>query len=198
MNRITILLILSIALTAVANPVFDLVENFAGARDIFIEFELSMHVKNNGQYQESSMKGDLAIKNLEDFYLLIKEPSVISQLSFAYISRTKRLYFSYPGYLDMENIDIPITNFFEILQSVLKLLQTPVVITKFEGDTVTIAPSALVVGRSADPVIFKMQIKDGLIKEFTITNKNQDEYIKIKIDRISLNSNVNEYFHFAR
>ncbi len=150
MNRITILLILSIALTAVANPVFDLVENFAGARDIFIEFELSMHVKNNGQYQESSMKGDLAIKNLEDFYLLIKEPSVISQLSFAYISRTKRLYFSYPGYLDMENIDIPITNFFEILQSVLKLLQTPVVITKFEGDTVTIAPSALVVGRSAD------------------------------------------------
>ncbi|HOJ89176.1 MAG TPA: hypothetical protein PLP64_00985 [Pseudothermotoga sp.] len=198
MNRITILLILSIALTAVANPVFDLVENFAGARDIFIEFELSMHVKNNGQYQESSMKGDLAIKNLEDFYLLIKEPSVISQLSFAYISRTKRLYFSYPGYLDMENIDIPITNFFEILQSVLKLLQTPVVITKFEGDTVTIAPSALVVGRSADPVIFKMQIKDGLIKEFTITNKNQDEYIKIKIDRISLNSNVDEYFHFAR
>lgn len=198
MRKTTTLLILFFAIITLANPVLDLVENLAGVRDIFIEFELVMHVKSQEKFQESSICGDLAIRNLEDFYLLIKEPSVISQLSFAYISRTKRLYSSFPGYLDMENIEMPIINFMEILQSILKIMQTPVVITKFEGDTLIINPTTLIAGKSTDPVIFKIRIKEGLIQEFTITNKSENEYIKVKINKMSLNSNVDEYFHFAR
>lgn len=198
MRKTTILLILFFAIITLANPVLDLVENLAGVRDIFIEFELVMHVKDQEKFQESSICGDLAIRNLEDFYLLIKEPSVISQLSFAYISRTKRLYSSFPGYLDMENIEMPIINFMEILQSILKIMQTPVVITKFEGDTLIINPTTLIAGKSTDPVVFKIRIKEGLIQEFTITNKSENEYIKVKINKMSLNSNVDGYFHFAR
>ncbi len=198
MRKAIILLTILFAFVTLANPILDLVENLAGVRDIFIEFELVMRVKNQEQIQESSISGDLAIRNLEDFYFLIKKPSVISQLSFVYISRTKRLYSSFPGYLDMENIQLSVINFVEILQSILKIIQTPVVITQIEGDTVTINPTTLIAGRSAEPVVFKMRIRDGLIEELTITNKSEDEYIKMKINKISLNSNVDVYFHFAR
>ncbi|MFN4189819.1 MAG: hypothetical protein ACK4E2_02345 [Pseudothermotoga sp.] len=198
MRKTITLLIILFAFITLANPILDLVENLAGVRDIFIEFELIMRVKNQEQIQESSISGDLAIRNLEDFYFLIKEPSIISQLSFAYISRTKRLYSSFPGYLDMENVQLPVINLMEILQSILKIMQTPVVITQIEGDTVTINPTTLIAGRSAEPVVFKMRIKDGLIEELTITNKSEDEYIKVKINKITLNSNVDVYFHFAR
>ncbi|HEY8543243.1 MAG TPA: hypothetical protein VIL29_12715 [Pseudothermotoga sp.] len=198
MRKAIIFSILFFTFVALANPVLDLVENIAGARNIFIEFELAMHVKNQEQFQESSICGDLAIRNLEDFYLLIKEPSVISQLSFAYISRTKRLYSSFPGYLDMENIEMSITDFMEIFQSILRIIQTPIVITKFEGDTVTINPSILITGKSTDPAVFKIKIKDGLIQEFIVTNRNESEYIKVKINKISLNADVDKYFHFAR
>ncbi len=198
MRKAIILLTILFTFVTLANPILDLVENLAGVRDIFIEFELVMRVKNQEQIQESSISGDLAIRNLEDFYFLIKKPSVISQLSFVYISRTKRLYSSFPGYLDMENIQLSVINFVEILQSILKIIQTPVVITQIEGDTVTINPTTLIAGRSAEPVVFKMRIRDGLIEELTITNKSEDEYIKMKINKISLNSNVDVYFHFAR
>lgn len=198
MRKTITLLTILFAFVTLANPILDLVENLAGVRDIFIEFELIMRVKNQEQIQESSISGDLAIRNLEDFYFLIKEPSIISQLSFAYISRTKRLYSSFPGYLDMENVQLPVINFMEILQSILKIMQTPVVITQIEGDTVTINPTTLIAGRSAEPVVFKMRIRDGLIEELTITNKSEDEYIKVKINKITLNSNVDVYFHFAR
>ncbi|WP_144380731.1 hypothetical protein [Thermotoga profunda] len=198
MRKAIIFSILLFTFLALANPILDLVENIAGARDIFIEFELVMHVKNQEQFQESSICGDLAIRNLEDFYLLIREPSVISQLSFAYISRTKRLYSSFPGYLDMENIEMSITDFMGIFQSILRIIQTPIVITKFEGDTVTINPSTLITGKSTDPVVFKIKIKDGLIQELILTNRNESEYIKIKINKISLNADVDKYFHFVR
>lgn len=198
MRKAIIFSILLFTFLALANPILDLVENIAGARDIFIEFELVMHVKNQEQFQESSICGDLAIRNLEDFYLLIREPSVISQLSFAYISRTKRLYSSFPGYLDMENIEMSITDFMGIFQSILRIIQTPIVITKFEGDTVTINPSTLITGKSTDPVVFKIKIKDGLIQELIVTNRNESEYIKIKINKISLNADVDKYFHFVR
>lgn len=198
MRKTITLLTILFAFVTLANPILDLVENLAGVRDIFIEFELIMRVKNQEQIQESSICGDLAIRNLEDFYFLIKKPSVISQLSFIYIARTKRLYSSFPGYLDMENVQLSVINFMEILQSILKIMQTPVVITQIEGDTVTINPTTLIAGRSAEPVVFKMRIRDGLIEELTITNKSEDEYIKVKINKMSLNSNVDLYFHFAR
>ncbi|MEJ5228610.1 MAG: hypothetical protein WHT65_01265 [Pseudothermotoga sp.] len=192
------ILALAFSLTVLANPLLDLVENLAGARDFYLEFELTMHVKNQGQYQESTLSGDLAVRNLEDFYILIREPSVISQLSFAYISRTKRLYSSFPGYLDMENIELPLTNIVEVFLAVLKMIQTPVVITKFEGDTLIINPTVLIAGKSNDPVVFKMKVKDGLIEEFLITNRSGDEYIKIKVNNLTLNANVSSYFNFAR
>lgn len=198
MRKTAVFVISFFALTVIANPVLDLVENIAGVRDIFVEFELLMRVKNQEKFQESSIRGDLAIRNLEDFYLLIKEPSVISQLSFAYISRTKRLYSSFPGYLDMENIEVPITNFIEFFQNILKIIQTPVVVTSFDGDTVTVSPTALVAGKSKDPVVFKMKIKNGFIQELMITNKDESEYIKVKINKMSLNADVDKYFHFAR
>ncbi len=198
MRKTVVFVISFFALTVIANPVLDLVENIAGVRDIFVEFELLMRVKNQEKFQESSISGDLAIRNLEDFYLLIKEPSVISQLSFAYISRTKRLYSAFPGYLDMENIEVPITNFIEFFQNILKIIQTPVVVTSFDGDTVTVSPTALVAGKSKDPVVFKMKIKNGFIQELMITSKDESEYIKVKINKMSLNADVDKYFYFAR
>ncbi|MFN3283100.1 MAG: hypothetical protein ACK40Q_02540 [Pseudothermotoga sp.] len=198
MRKTITLLTILFAFITLANPILDLVENLAGVRDIFIEFELIMRVKNQEQIQESSIGGDLAIRNLEDFYFLIKKPSIISQLTFDYISSTKRLYSSFPGYLDMENVQLSVINFMEILQSILKIMQTPVVITQIEGDTVTISPTTLIAGRSAEPVVFKMRIREGLIEELTITNKSEDEYIKVKINKFSLNPNVDVYFHFER
>ncbi|MGJ8454264.1 hypothetical protein ACSFC1_03045 [Pseudothermotoga sp. U03pept] len=192
------LLTLTFSLTVLANPLLDLVESLAGVRDFYLEFELVMRVKSQEQYQESTVSGDIAVRNLEDFYLLIKEPSVVSQLSFAYISRTKRLYSSFPGYTDMENVELPLTNIVEVFLAVLKMIQTPVVVTKFDGDTLTITPTVLIAGKSNDPVVFKMKVKEGLIEEFLVTNKSGDEYIKIKVKNLVLNAKVDHYFHFVQ
>ncbi|GAB4310222.1 MAG: hypothetical protein Kow0084_06430 [Pseudothermotoga elfii] len=199
MKRQIIFFMTLITVSYLANPIFDFVQSIAGCRDFYAQFQILARVKSGEDYQNLSMSAEAAIRNLEDFYLLIKEPVVLSDLSFVYIARTKRLYSSFPGYIDMENIEIPVENILTIFESIFKILQTPLVITKFDDNSITISPTSFVLNQASEPVIFKLKIEEGNLKEFTMTtSKSNDEYIKIQINKLILFANIDQYFHLAR
>jgi hypothetical protein len=73
------------------------------------------------------------------------------------------------------------------------------VITKFDDNSITISPTSFVLNQASEPVVFKLKIEEGNLKEFTMTtSKSNDEYIKIQINKLILFANIDQYFHLAR
>lgn len=196
------LLILTFALLFIScfatSLLFDLVEQFAGVRDFLVEFELSAEVKQQQVRRTLQTRGILAVRNLEDFYFSIREPTFISDLSFVYISRIKRLMFNTGSGLDFESLDIPVSSIVQSIQAAIRILQTPLVNVKNEGDFIVLSFSRLITQRVQEPIRVRLEMKDEQLKSIEILNPSGEEKITIKINKLILNAKVDEYFHLPR
>lgn len=196
------LFILTFALLSIfcfaTSLLFDLVEQFAGVRDFLVEFELSAEVKQQEVKRTLQTCGLLAIRNLEDFYFLIKEPAFISNLSFVYISRIKRLIFNTGSGLDFESLDIPVSSIVQSVQAAIRILQTPLVSIKSEGDFIVLSFSRLITQQVQEPIKVRLEMKDRQLKSIEILSPSGEERIAIKINKLVLNAKVDEYFHLPR
>ncbi|MEN3009036.1 hypothetical protein [Pseudothermotoga sp.] len=177
---------------------FDLVEQFAGVRDFLVEFELKAEVKQQDAKRTLQSSGLLVIRNLEDFYFLVKEPAFISNLSFTYISRIKRLIFNTGSGFDFESLEIPISSIVQSIQTAMRILQTPLVSVENEGDSVVLSFSRFITQRVQEPIKVRFEVKDKQLKSIEIISPSGEEKIAIKINKLILNAKVDEYFQPPR
>jgi hypothetical protein len=191
------LFVLCVVLSFPTSLFFDLVEQFAGVRDFIVDFDLTAEVKQNG-VKSFHMSGLLVVRNLEDFYFLVKKPDFVSNLSFVYFSRIKRLVFGTENFQDFESFEIPISSIVQAIQSALRMLQTPLVSVKSQDDRITLAFSRLVTQQLQEPIKLTLEIKEGQLKAIEILSPSGEERISLKINNLVLNAKTDEYFQLRR
>jgi len=191
------LFVLYVVLSFPTSLFFDLVEQFAGVRDFIVDFDLTAEVKQNG-VKSFHMSGLLVVRNLEDFYFLVKKPDFVSNLSFVYFSRIKRLVFGTENFQDFESFQIPISSTVQAIQSTLRMLQTPLVNVKSQDDRITLAFSRLVTQQLQEPIKLTLEIKEGQLKAIEILSPSGEERISLKINNLVLNAKTDEYFQLRR
>ncbi|WP_448531212.1 hypothetical protein [Pseudothermotoga sp.] len=191
------LFVLCVVLSFPTSLFFDLVEQFAGVRDFIVDFDLTAEVKQNG-VKSFHMSGLLVVRNLEDFYFLVKKPDFVSNLSFVYFSRIKRLVFGTENFQDFESFQIPISSIVQAIQSTLRMLQTPLVNVKSQDDRITLAFSRLVTQQLQEPIKLTLEIKEGQLKAIEILSPSGEERISLKINNLVLNAKTDEYFQLRR
>jgi len=191
------LFVLCVVLSFPTSLFFDLVEQFAGVRDFIVDFDLTAEVKQNG-VKSFHMSGLLVVRNLEDFYFLVKKPDFVSNLSFIYFSRIKRLVFGTENFQDFESFQIPISSIVQAIQSTLRMLQTPLVNVKSQDDRITLAFSRLVTQQLQEPIKLTLEIKEGQLKAIEILSPSGEERISLKINNLVLNAKTDEYFQLRR
>jgi hypothetical protein len=191
------LFVLYVVLSFPTSLFFDLVEQFAGVRDFIVDFDLTAEVKQNG-VKSFHMSGLLVVRNLEDFYFLVKKPDFVSNLSFVYFSRIKRLVFGTENFQDFESFQIPISSIVQAIQSTLRMLQTPLVNVKSQDDRITLAFSRLVTQQLQEPIKLTLEIKEGQLKAIEILSPSGEERISLKINNLVLNAKTDEYFQLRR
>ena len=191
------LFVLYVVLSFPTSLFFDLVEQFAGVRDFIVDFDLTAEVKQNG-VKSFHMSGLLVVRNLEDFYFLVKKPDFVSNLSFIYFSRIKRLVFGTENFQDFESLEIPISSIVQAIQSTLRMLQTPLVNVKSQDDRITLAFSRLVTQQLEEPIKLTLEIKEGQLKAIEILSPSGEERISLKINNLVLNAKTDEYFQLRR
>jgi hypothetical protein len=198
MKRLLVFLfVLCVVLSFPTSLFFDLVEQFAGVRDFIVDFDLTAEVKQNG-VKSFHMSGLLVVRNLEDFYFLVKKPDFVSNLSFVYFSRIKRLVFGTENFQDFESLEIPISSIVQAIQSTLRMLQTPLVNVKSQDDRITLAFSRLVTQQLQEPIKLTLEIKEGQLKAIEILSPSGEERISLKINNLVLNAKTDEYFQLRR
>jgi hypothetical protein len=191
------LFVLCVVLSFPTSLFFDLVEQFAGVRDFIVDFDLTAEVKQNG-VKSFHMSGLLVVRNLEDFYFLVKKPDFVSNLSFIYFSRIRRLVFGTENFQDFESFEIPISSIVQAIQSALRMLQTPLVNVKSQDDRITLAFSRLVTQQLEEPIKLTLEIKEGQLKAIEILSPSGEERISLKINNLVLNAKTDEYFQLRR
>jgi hypothetical protein len=191
------LFVLYVVLSFPTSLFFDLVEQFAGVRDFIVDFDLTAQVKQDG-VKSFHMSGLLVVRNLEDFYFLVKKPDFVSNLSFVYFSRIKRLVFGTENFQDFESFQIPISSIVQAIQSTLRMLQTPLVNVKSQDDRITLAFSRLVTQQLQEPIKLTLEIKEGQLKAIEILSPSGEERISLKINNLVLNAKTDEYFQLRR
>ncbi|WP_448534772.1 hypothetical protein [Pseudothermotoga sp.] len=191
------LFVLCVVLSFSTSLFFDLVEQFAGVRDFIVDFDLTAEVKQDG-VKSFHMSGLLVVRNLEDFYFLVKKPDFVSNLSFVYFSRIKRLVFGAENFQDFESLEIPIPSIVQAIQSTLRMLQTPLVSVKSQDDRITLAFSRLVTQQLQEPIKLTLEIKEGQLKSIEILSPSGEERISLKINNLVLNAKTDEYFQLRR
>lgn len=191
------LFVLCVVLSFPTSLFFDLVEQFAGVRDFIVDFDLTAQVKQDG-VKSFHMSGLLVVRNLEDFYFLVKKPDFVSNLSFVYFSRIKRLVFGTENFQDFESFQIPISSIVQAIQSTLRMLQTPLVNVKSQDDRITLAFSRLVTQQLQEPIKLTLEIKEGQLKAIEILSPSGEERISLKINNLVLNAKTDEYFQLRR
>jgi hypothetical protein len=191
------LFVLCVVLSFPTSLFFDLVEQFAGVRDFIVDFDLTAEVKQNG-VKSFHMSGLLVVRNLEDFYFLVKKPDFVSNLSFVYFSRIRRLVFGTENFQDFESFEIPISSIVQAIQSALRMLQTPLVSVKSQDDRITLAFSRLVTQQLQEPIKLTLEIKEGQLKAIEILSPSGEERISLKINNLVLNAKTDEYFQLRR
>jgi hypothetical protein len=194
---IVFLFVLCVVLSFPTSLFFDLVEQFAGVRDFIVDFDLTAQVKQDG-VKSFHMSGLLVVRNLEDFYFLVKKPDFVSNLSFVYFSRIKRLVFDTENFQDFESFQIPISSIVQAIQSTLRMLQTPLVSVKSQDDRITLAFSRLVTQQLQEPIKLTLEIKEGQLKAIEILSPSGEERISLKINNLVLNAKTDEYFQLRR
>ncbi|HBT39764.1 MAG: Uncharacterized protein XD58_1145 [Thermotoga sp. 50_1627] len=192
-----VFLILSTVLSFPTSLLFELAEQFAGVRDFIVNFDLTAEIKQDG-VRSFYMSGMLVVRNLEDFYFLVKKPDFVSNLSFAYFSRIKRLVFGTESFQDFENLEIPISTIVQAIQSALRMLQTPLVSVRSEGDYVILTFSRLVAQQLREPIKVKLEIKEAQLRSIEILSPSEEEKIRVKINSLVLNAKTDEYFQLRR
>ena len=198
MKRLLVFLfVLCVVLSFPTSLFFDLVEQFAGVRDFIVDFDLTAQVKQDG-VKSFHMSGLLVVRNLEDFYFLVKKPDFVSNLSFVYFSRIKRLVFGTENFQDFESFQIPISSIVQAIQSTLRMLQTPLVSVKSQDDRITLAFSRLVTQQLEEPIKLTLEIKEGQLKAIEILSPSGEERISLKINNLVLNAKTDEYFQLRR
>jgi hypothetical protein len=198
MKRLLVFLfVLCVVLSFPTSLFFDLVEQFAGVRDFIVDFDLTAEVKQNG-VKSFHMSGLLVVRNLEDFYFLVKKPDFVSNLSFVYFSRIRRLVFGTENFQDFESFEIPISSIVQAIQSALRMLQTPLVSVKSQDDRITLAFSRLVTQQLQEPIKLTLEIKEGQLKAIEILSPSGEERISLKINNLVLNAKTDEYFQLRR
>lgn len=191
------LFVLCVVLSFPKSLFFDLVEQLAGVRDFIVDFDLTAQVKQDG-VKSFHMSGLLVVRNLEDFYFLVKKPDFVSNLSFVYFSRIKRLVFGTENFQDFESFQIPISSIVQAIQSTLRMLQTPLVNVKSQDDRITLAFSRLVTQQLQEPIKLTLEIKEGQLKAIEILSPSGEERISLKINNLVLNAKTDEYFQLRR
>jgi hypothetical protein len=191
------LFVLYVVLSFPTSLFFDLVEQLAGVRDFIVDFDLTAQVKQDG-VKSFHMSGLLVVRNLEDFYFLVKKPDFVSNLSFVYFSRIKRLVFGTENFQDFESFQIPISSIVQAIQSTLRMLQTPLVNVKSQDDRITLAFSRLVTQQLQEPIKLTLEIKEGQLKAIEILSPSGEERISLKINNLVLNAKTDEYFQLRR
>ncbi|MGB9789175.1 hypothetical protein [Thermotoga caldifontis] len=194
----TVFLLVCSVLSFSANYLFDLVEQLAGVRDFVVDFDLTAEVKQNAESRVFHTSCLLAVRNLEDFYFLVKKPDFLSNLSFMYLSRTRRLVFGTGTSQDFETIDIPTAYITQSVLSALRLLQTPLVGIRSEGDYLILTFSKLVAQQVEEPIKVRLEIRDSQLKSIEILSPSEEEKISVKINRLVLNAKTDEYFQLPR
>jgi len=162
-----------------------------------VDFDLTAQVKQDG-VKSFHMSGLLVVRNLEDFYFLVKKPDFVSNLSFVYFSRIKRLVFGTENFQDFESFQIPISSIVQAIQSTLRMLQTPLVNVKSQDDRITLAFSRLVTQQLQEPIKLTLEIKEGQLKAIEILSPSGEERISLKINNLVLNAKTDEYFQLRR
>lgn len=176
---------------------FELAEQFAGVRDFVVDFDLTANTKQS-DVRTFHMSGLLAVRNLEDFYLLIKEPEFVSNLYFVYFSRIRRLVFGGENFQDFESFEIPVYFIVQSIQTALKMLQTPLVIVSSQADSVTLSFSRLVTQQLQEPIKVRLEIREGQLRSFEILSPSEEEKVIVKINRLELNAKTDQYFQLPR
>jgi len=189
--------ILFTVLSFATSLLFELVEQFAGVRDFIVDFDLAAEIKLDG-VKPFRMSGLLVVRNLEDFYFLVKKPDFVSNLSFAYFSRIKRLVFGAESFQDFENLEIPISSIVQAIQSALRMLQTPLVSVRSEGDYVILTFSRFVAQQLQEPIKVRLEMKDAQLRSIEILSPSEEEKIILKINNLILNAKTDEYFQLRR
>ncbi|WP_448522567.1 hypothetical protein [Pseudothermotoga sp.] len=198
MKRLLVFLfVLCVVLSFPTSLFFDLVEQFAGVRDFIVDFDLTAQVKQDG-VKSFHMSGLLVVRNLEDFYFLVKKPDFVSNLSFVYFSRIKRLVFGAENFQDFESLEIPIFSIVQAIQSTLRMLQTPLVNVKSDGDYVTLTFSRFLAQQLQEPIKLRLEIKDEQLKSIEILSPSGEEKITVRINNLVLNAKTDEYFQLRR
>jgi len=128
----------------------------------------------------------------------VKKPDFVSNLSFVYFSRIKRLVFGTENFQDFESFQIPISSIVQAIQSTLRMLQTPLVNVKSQDDRITLAFSRLVTQQLQEPIKLTLEIKEGQLKAIEILSPSGEERISLKINNLVLNAKTDEYFQLRR
>ncbi len=188
------LVLLFISSIVLANPILDFVERVAGCKDFVTKLRLNARVFQGANEYNFSLFVDLAVRNQEDFFLEIKEPSELAGLKFWYYGRTKRLYFESLGYVSMENIELPVSTFVSLFELLFKILQTPLTSLNIEKDTVTVKPAPALTAQAKEPLLIKLIFQDGLVKQIVLTSNNPEEFVRLTFEDLRLDVNVDSFF----
>ncbi len=199
----SILIITSLVLSQSA--LMDFFKEIAGVRDFRVVGNLVFHVKNeNGEISETEMGGILMIRNLEDLYIEIEKPSVLSGLVFVYINDAKRLYSGFNGKMDMDVIDTNRNFIKEILASIIDVISSPFFSYSVRRDGEYEIYKFFPVAKSflhkvgIEPITIDTVFKRSTPKKIRITNGEGNEFIEIDIKEFEIGADVDEFFNSVR
>ncbi len=197
-----ILIVITILLFSVALMADELVvfySKLAGNRDIYVDFTLKFHVKGEEKnFEDFELGGFIAIRNLTDFYLYIREPSVIEGIKFVYLGETNRLYsgFNSKMYLDVVNLKRDFIA--ETVKAIVDVITSPVFIARRSDESGSVVYKFVLINRlilkrfGIEPINIEATFKEGELKDVMIYYG--EEYVKLVINELNIGKDVSKYF----
>ena len=174
----------------------------AGVRDFRVVGSLVFHVKGeDGKISETEISGEIMVRNLEDLYVKIEKPEVLSGLVFVYINDAKRLYSGFDGNIDMDVVYTDRNFIKDILASVIDVISSPFFSysVRKDGDREVyrffpIAKTFLHrVG--IEPITVDTVFESDILRKIRITSVEGDEFVEIDIEEFEIGADVDEAFN---
>lgn len=204
-NKIlTVITILLFSAALMADELVVFYSKLAGNRDIYVDFTLKFHVKGEEEenFEDFELGGFIAIRNLTDFYLYIREPSVIEGIKFVYLGETNRLYsgFNSKMYLDVVNLKRDFIA--ETVKAIVDVITSPVFITRRSSENGCVTYKFVLINRlilkrfGIEPINIEATFKEGELKDLMIYYG--EEYVKLVINELNIGKDVSKYFEIIR
>ena len=182
--------------------IIEFFSSIAGERNFIVDFSIYFHVydEEKQNYSDFEMSMFTVVRDMADFYVKVKKPEVVNDITFVYYSDSNRIYSGYDDKFYMDSVEIPDDIIIKIVNETLDVLSSPFFIYKREkvenGDvlyTFSLSSAIFLRKLGIEPISVSVVFSNDKLREITI-NGEKNDYVKIILNELKAGINVDNYF----